>query len=59
MLSRATAGVRGSTLIVNLPGSPRAIDTTFAVLAPVLDHALRLLRGEVVAATEHRALDPP
>jgi molybdenum cofactor synthesis domain-containing protein len=59
MLSRATAGVRGSTLIVNLPGSPRAIDTTFAVLAPVLDHAVRLLRGEVVAATEHRALDPP
>ena len=59
MLSRATAGVRGSTLIVNLPGSPGAIDTTFAVLAPVLDHAVRLLRGEVVAATEHRALDTP
>jgi molybdopterin adenylyltransferase len=59
MLSRATAGVRGSTLIVNLPGSPRAIDTTFAVLAPVLDHAVRLLTGEAVAAAEHQALDAP
>jgi molybdenum cofactor synthesis domain-containing protein len=57
MLSRATAGVRGSTLIVNLPGSPRAIDTTFAVLAPVLDHAVRLLTGEVVSAAGHRAID--
>lgn len=57
MLSRATAAVRGSTLIVNLPGSPRAIETTFAVLAPVLDHAVRLLAGEGATAAEHRAID--
>jgi molybdenum cofactor synthesis domain-containing protein len=57
MLSRATAAVRGSTLIVNLPGSPRAIGTTFAVLAPVLDHAVRLLAGEGATAAEHRAID--
>lgn len=57
MLSRATAGVRGATLIVNLPGSPRAIDGTFAVLVPVLDHAFRLLAGDPVATTDHRARD--
>jgi molybdopterin adenylyltransferase len=57
MLSRATAAVRGSTLVVNLPGSPRAIDATLAVLAPVLDHAVRLLAGGVVSTAEHRAVD--
>ncbi|MFN2420196.1 MAG: molybdenum cofactor biosynthesis protein B [Gemmatimonadota bacterium] len=57
MLSRATAGVRGATLIVNLPGSPKAVAETFSVLAPVLDHAARLLRGEPVSATEHQARD--
>ncbi len=57
MLSRATAGVCRSTLVVNLPGSPRAIAGTFAVLAPVLDHALRLIAGGAVAVEEHRALD--
>jgi molybdenum cofactor synthesis domain-containing protein len=43
MLSRATAGVRGATLIVNLPGSPRAIDQVGRELAPALRHALALL----------------
>jgi molybdenum cofactor synthesis domain-containing protein len=57
MLSRATAGVRGATLIVNLPGSPKAVAETFSVLAPVLDHAARLLRGAPVSATEHQARD--
>src|SRR5687768_5354619 len=57
MLSRATAGVRGATLIVNLPGSPKAVAETFSVLAPVLDHAARLLRGEPVSPTEHQARD--
>lgn len=57
MLSRATAGVRGATLIVNLPGSPRAVAATFAALAPVLDHALRLAAGAPVARAEHRSRD--
>jgi molybdopterin adenylyltransferase len=57
MLSRATAAIRGTTLIVNLPGSPKAVDETFAVLAPVLGHAVRLLVGEPVPDAEHRALD--
>src|SRR5579872_2375 len=46
MLSRAIAVVRRSTLIVNLPGSPRAVKETLAVIAPVLPHAAALLRGE-------------
>ena len=45
MLSRAEAGIRGETLIVNLPGSPKAVTESFAVLAPVLPHALDLIAG--------------
>ncbi len=46
MLSRAVAGVIGSTLVVNLPGSPAAVAQQFEVLAPVLAHATALLRGQ-------------
>jgi molybdopterin adenylyltransferase len=45
MLSREVAGVAGSTLIVNLPGSPRAVEQLFAVIEPVLAHAVAVLRG--------------
>lgn len=45
MLSRAVAGTRGATLIVNLPGNPRAIRETAAMLVPALAHALALLSG--------------
>jgi molybdopterin adenylyltransferase len=48
MLSRALAGVRDRTLIVNLPGSPRAVRETLYVLLPVLPHALELLADRVV-----------
>ncbi len=45
MLSRAVAGISGSTLIVNLPGSPKAVAECLAVLVPVLDHALETVTG--------------
>jgi molybdenum cofactor synthesis domain-containing protein len=45
MLARPVAGVRDATLIVNLPGSPRAIEQVAAELAPALAHALALIAG--------------
>lgn len=59
MLSRAAAGVRGQTLIVNLPGSPSAVRECFAVIAPVLQHAVALIAGEASAhRTSSARLDP-
>ena len=46
MLSRGIAGIAGKTLIINLPGSPRAVEECFEVLRPVLHHAVNLVRGE-------------
>jgi molybdopterin adenylyltransferase len=46
MLSRAVAGIRGRTLIVNFPGSPKSIRETGSALAPALPHALALLAGD-------------
>lgn len=45
MISRGVCGVRAGTLIVNLPGSPKAVKESFAVIAPVLPHALDLIAG--------------
>lgn len=47
MLSRATAGIRNRTLIVNLPGSVKAIAESLPVIIPALGHAVQLLRGQV------------
>ena len=46
MISRGVCGVRSGTLIVNLPGSPKAVRESFAVIAPVLKHAIALLAGK-------------
>ena len=45
MLSRAIAGIRGPTLIVNLPGSPKAVRENLATILPALPHAIELLQG--------------
>jgi molybdopterin adenylyltransferase len=52
LLSRATAGLRGRTLVVNLPGSPGGCRDGFAVLQPALRHGLELASGDT--ATPHR-----
>jgi len=49
LLSRGTAGVLGSTLVVNLPGSTGGCRDGFAILQPALRHALELLAGEETA----------
>jgi len=46
MLSRAVAGVRGRTLIINLPGSPKAVEENLSVILDVLPHAIEKLRGD-------------
>ena len=46
MLSRATAGIRGKTLIVNLPGSPKAVRESLEYIIDALAHGLEILRGE-------------
>ena len=45
MLSRAASGIRGKTLIVNLPGSPKAVRESLTVVFPILDHAKETLSG--------------
>jgi molybdopterin adenylyltransferase len=51
VISRGVAGIRGGTLIVNLPGSPRAVREGMETLAPILPHAIKMLRG---VDTEHK-----
>ncbi|HEY7022165.1 MAG TPA: MogA/MoaB family molybdenum cofactor biosynthesis protein [Ktedonobacterales bacterium] len=50
MLSRAVAGTRGATLIINLPGSPKGVRECLEVVLPVLPHAIELVSGR---HTEH------
>ena len=46
VLSRGRAGIRGRTLVINLPGSPKAVEECWEVLAPLLPVAVALTRGE-------------
>ncbi len=47
MLSRAVCGMRGKTLIVNLPGSPKAVRECLEIVIPVIPHAVELMQGSV------------
>jgi len=53
MLSRAVAGIRGTTLIINLPGSPKAAIENFQIVLPVLPHAIDLIQNRSSAETGH------
>ena len=46
MLSRAVAGIRNQTLIINLPGSPKAVRECLEIILPVLPHAIQILKGQ-------------
>jgi molybdopterin adenylyltransferase len=46
MISRAVAGIRGSCLIVNLPGSPKGAKENLAVILPALNHAIEKIKGD-------------
>jgi len=48
MLSRGICGIRNQTLIINLPGSPKAVRECFDVIKPVLQHAVNLLEGKTI-----------
>ncbi len=56
MLTRMAAGIRGQTLIVNLPGNPKAACENLQVILPALPHALELLRGK---PGEHHTYENP
>ncbi|MCA9936013.1 MAG: molybdopterin adenylyltransferase [Ardenticatenaceae bacterium] len=56
MLSRAISGIRGQTLIINLPGSPKAVRENLAVLLPILPHALELLTNTPGTESQHRTV---
>lgn len=48
MLSRGVCGIRGKTLLINFPGSPRGVKECFDVIQPVLKHAVALVAGDTV-----------
>lgn len=56
MLSRAAAGIRGRTLIINFPGNPKAVKESLNFILPVLPHAINLLSGSTEAESGHRVV---
>ena len=53
MLSRAIAGIRGRSLIINLPGNPKAVDEALTVLATALPHAVDLISDHHISSQNH------
>ena len=58
MLSRAVAGIRGQTLIINLPGSPKGATENLRTVLPALPHAVELLRNEPTGEAGHIPTSP-
>ena len=58
ILSRAVAGIRGRTLIINLPGSPKGAVENLQVILPVLSHAVQLLTDDPSSEASHSAIQP-
>jgi len=56
MLSRNTAGIRGTSLIINLPGSPKAAFENLQVILPVIPHAIELITGSSEAEKGHQLI---
>jgi len=56
MLSRAVAGIRGQTLIINMPGNPKAVRENLDILLPILPHALELLTEAPDTESQHRSI---
>jgi molybdenum cofactor synthesis domain-containing protein len=54
ILSRAVAGVRKKCLIINLPGSPKAVRECLEVILPAIPHAVQIIKGEI---TQHTGKD--
>jgi len=54
MLSRAAAGIRGRTLIINLPGSPRGVEESLGAILEALPHAIETVKGEGGDCASHR-----
>ena len=53
MLSRAVAGMRNKTLIINLPGSPKGVQECLEVILPALEHGLAIMKGETSECARH------
>ena len=53
MLSRAIAGMRNRTLIINLPGSPKGVQECLEVILPALEHGLAIMKGEASECARH------
>jgi molybdenum cofactor synthesis domain-containing protein len=55
MISRAVAGVRRKTLIINLPGSPKAVKENLSVILPILPHAIEKIKGSTEECALHKS----
>ena len=54
MLSRATAGIRKDTLIINMPGSPKAVEESLTFIIPELKHGLEIMVGSAKDCAENK-----